>query len=78
MIYLDVRTPEEFATGHYPNAINYDLNTIMNGHYPDIAKDVEIKIYCKSGARAGAAKKLLEQAGFTNLENVGGLHDIVK
>ncbi len=77
-IYLDVRTPEEFADGHYPHAINFDVNLIIGGNVPDIAKDAEIKIYCRSGARAGAARKLLEQAGFTNLENVGGLSDIVK
>lgn len=77
-IYLDVRTPEEFAEGHYPDAINYDVNLIIGGNVPDIAKDAPIKIYCRSGGRAGTAKTLLEQAGFTNLENVGGLSDIMK
>jgi phage shock protein E len=77
-IYLDVRTPEEFAAGHYPDAINYDVNLLVGGNVPDLAKDAEIKTYCRSGARAGVAKNILEQAGFTNVENVGGLTDILK
>lgn len=76
-IYLDVRTPEEFAEGHYPDAINFDVNLMIAGNIPDITKDAEIKIYCRSGGRAGTAQTLLEQAGFTNLENVGGLTDII-
>jgi phage shock protein E len=76
-IYLDVRTPEEFAAGHYPGAINHDVSLIIDGNMPDIAKDAEIKIYCRSGARAGVAQTLLEQAGFTNVMNVGGLSNII-
>lgn len=76
-IYLDVRTPEEFAAGHAPHAINHDVNLMIAGNIPDIAKDAEIKIYCRSGARAGVAKTLLEQAGFSNTENVGGLNDLM-
>ncbi len=76
MTYLDVRTPEEFGEGHYPDAINYDVNLIIGGNVPDLAKDAEIKIYCRSGGRAGMAKNLLEQAGFTNVENAGGLSDL--
>lgn len=78
-IYLDVRTPEEYAEGHYPNAINHDVNLFMMGTYPDealVSKDDDIKIYCRSGARAGVAKDMLEKAGYENVENVGGLSDL--
>ncbi len=76
-IYLDVRTPEEFAMGHYPGAYNYDVNLIAAGNIPNIAKDAILKIYCRSGARAQVAQTLLEQAGFINTENIGGLVDSI-
>ncbi|HQV65087.1 MAG TPA: rhodanese-like domain-containing protein [Candidatus Paceibacterota bacterium] len=76
MIYIDVRTPEEFASGHYPNAINHPVELIMQGILPELAKDTEINLYCRSGARAGIAQQMMQQAGFTNVTNKGGLSDL--
>jgi phage shock protein E len=72
MITIDVRTPDEYATGHYPDAINHELDLMMQGNFPDTPKDTEIKLYCRSGGRAGMAKQMMEQAGFTNVTNIGG------
>ena len=50
-IYLDVRTPAEFTEGHYPNAINHDVQLFMAGTFPDesiVPKDAEICIYCRN------------------------------
>jgi len=41
------------------------------------AKDREIAVYCASGARSSYATRLLEQAGFTNVRNAGGLHQMM-
>lgn len=74
---LDVRTQleleqEGFATG----AIHFDSTRIQNNELPAITpKDQKIYIYCKSGARAGKAKTTLENNGYTNVENIGGLRD---
>ncbi len=76
MIYIDVRTPEEFASGHYPDALNHPVELIMQGRFPELAKDTEIILYCRSGARAGMAQQILQQAGFTNVTNKGGLSDL--
>jgi phage shock protein E len=76
MIYIDVRTPEEFASGHYPDAINHPVELIMQGMLPELAKDTEINLYCRSGARAGIAQQMMQQAGFTNVTNKGGLSDL--
>jgi len=78
-IYLDVRTLAEFAEGHYPNAINHDVQLLMAGTFPDeslIPKDAQIAIYCRSGGRAGAAEQVLHQAGYVHAKNVGGLSDL--
>ncbi len=77
MIYIDVRTPEEFAAGHYPDAINHSVELIMQGILPELAKDTEINLYCRSGGRAGVAKQIMEQSGFTKVTNKGGLHDVL-
>jgi phage shock protein E len=72
MILIDVRTSSEYADGHYPNAINHELDLIMQGVFPDVPLDTEIQMYCRSGNRSGIAKQLLEQSGFNNVINIGG------
>ena len=39
------------------------------------SKDDEINLYCRSGNRAGQAKLILEAAGFTKVNNMGGIGD---
>lgn len=78
-IYLDVRTPIEYAEGHYPGAINFPLELFQDGQFPDgdqVSRDDEIKVYCRSGGRAGVAETILSSAGYQNVENVGGLDDL--
>lgn len=70
-IVIDVRTPAEYADGHYPGAINHELDLIMVGDYPDISRDTHIQVYCRSGNRSSIAAQLLTQAGFTHVENIG-------
>lgn len=73
-LLIDVRTKEEFILGHIPNAINIPLDTIKE----DIAeKDAEIYLYCRSGNRSATAKKQLEEYGFTNVTDIGGIHQYV-
>jgi rhodanese-related sulfurtransferase len=72
MILIDVRTPSEYAVGHYPNAINHELDLMMQGVFPNLPLDTEIQVYCRSGNRSEMAKQLLERAGFKNIKNIGG------
>ncbi len=74
--YIDVRTAPEYNSGHKSGALHFELDRIMRGEFPDIPKDTHIAIYCRSGARAEMAKSLLEQNGFLNVQNAGGLHDV--
>ena len=73
-ILIDVRSPEEFASGHAEGAINFDVQLLMQGKMPDLAKNVKLKLYCRSGGRAELAKNILEQHGFSDVENLGGLN----
>lgn len=72
MYLIDVRTPAEYAQGHYPNAVNHELDLMMQGVLPDVPLDTEIQTYCRSGARSGAAVEILKKNGFTNVTNIGG------
>ena len=69
----DVRTAEEFAAGHFANATNFPVETMQAGTLPDVAKDTQIYVYCRSGNRSGQATTLLKNAGFTNVTDLGGL-----
>ena len=69
----DVRTVEEFAAGHFANATNFPVETMQAGTLPDVAKDTQIYVYCRSGNRSGQATTLLKNAGFTNVTDLGGL-----
>lgn len=72
---IDVRTPEEYATGHANGAINIPLATIQAGDFSKVHKNASIEVYCRSGKRAAEAKIILEKAGYEEVVNIGGLVD---
>ena len=75
-IILDVRTPEEFAQGHIPNAINIANETIGSAEIPQLPKkDQLIFVYCRSGRRSNEAAKKLVNLGYTNIVEIGGIID---
>ena len=72
-VILDVRTPEEFAKGHVPGAIN-----IPHSHLPARvsevadAADKDIVLYCATGVRSEQAAARLRENGFTRLLHLEG------
>ncbi len=72
----DVRTPDEFATSHFEGAKNWSLQDMQQGKLPDTPKDTKLYVYCHSGNRSGQATQLLEQAGYSNVTDLGGLPDV--
>lgn len=74
MIILDVRTPEEFAAGHVPGAINIP-HTELPARAAEIAAardDKDVVLYCRSGARAQRAAEELRRQGFKRLLHLDG------
>lgn len=73
-IVIDVRTPGEYASGAFPNAVNIPLDDIM-ANKADLGDNTNRKIivYCASGARSAYAQQVLMQRGFTDIENGGGI-----
>lgn len=72
-LVVDVRTPEEFAGGAYPGAVNIPLDEVERRVGEFGAKDRKIILYCASGGRSSYAQQILASYGYTNLENGGGI-----
>ena len=75
-VLVDVRTPEEYAEGHVPGAINLEAalcgrknRTYVESVLPD--KTAHVCMYCYSGARSGMAAAFLRQMGYDRAENKG-------
>lgn len=75
---VDVRTKEEFAQGHYPNAINIPLDQVQQRLDEFKAMNTPIVAYCRSGNRSGLAVSILKQNGITEVYNGGGLQDVLQ
>jgi len=72
-VLVDVRTPQEFATGHLKGA------KLIDFHAPDfqtrmsaIPRNAEILLYCRSGNRSGQALSIMKDLGFTDTRHVAG------
>jgi phage shock protein E len=80
-VVIDVRTTDEYADDHVPNATNIPVQD-MGTRMADVDKLVQgdksrpIVVYCASGGRAGKAKAMLDAAGYKNVTNGGGLDDL--
>lgn len=62
-IVLDVRSPEEFASGHVKNSTNIPLQSLQGKINKIKSWNKPVITCCRSGNRSGMAKNLLEQAG---------------
>tara|TARA_B100000508_G_scaffold141095_1_gene146779 strand:- start:58867 stop:59250 length:384 start_codon:yes stop_codon:yes gene_type:complete len=67
-VFIDVRTPGEYAAGTFEDAKNIPLNE-LNSRMDELNKDDQIVVFCQSGARASNALQILEKNGFTNVIN---------
>ncbi len=75
-IILDVRRPDEFDTGHIPNAINVPNEEIGDGEIDELPdKSQLILVYCRSGRRSLEASEKLVRLGYTNIVEFGGILD---
>jgi len=75
-IWIDVRSDKEWNSGHLDGAVHIP-HTEITEKIVSLTddKNAPIKLYCRSGGRAGIAKKELEKMGYKNVTNVGGLKD---
>jgi len=77
-LVIDVRTPGEFNSGAFPDAINIPLDQLMSGN-ADLGEDTEreIIVYCATGARSAYAEQVLRRYGFSNVTDGGGISSMM-
>lgn len=72
-ILVDVRTPEEYGMEWIDGAINIDWkNESFKNEIQKLDKNEPVLIYCRSGARAGNAKRMMQKLGFKKVLNLKG------
>jgi len=70
---IDVRTQEEWATGHLEGAVRIGIADADFAQQLDtLDKSADYYIYCRSGNRAGQAIDFMKSAGFTGKLVNGG------
>ncbi len=73
---VDVRTPEEYASGHIPNAICIPNESIGKEPPAELSdKKQLLLIYCRSGRRSKEAANKLVELGYENVVDFGGIID---
>lgn len=76
VVVLDVRTKEEYDSGHIDNAVLLPVTKIDEKVFDIItSKNEKILVYCRSGNRSATASKLLIEMGYTNVYDFGGIID---
>lgn len=68
---VDVREEYEYGSGHLKNSINIPLSVLETIDYD---KKSKIIVYCQSGRRSANAVSILEDLGYTNIYDMGGIN----
>lgn len=71
-LVIDVRTIDEFKSGHLRNAINIPLDEVERTVPARVTdKNHALLLHCRAGMRSGAAQSKLKNLGYTNVFNLG-------
>lgn len=72
-LLLDVRSAEEYRSGHLPRSKNLPLQQIKDIYKLTRDKKLPLYVYCRSGARSRRACLALCEYGFENITDLGGI-----
>ncbi len=76
---VDVRSPAEYASGHINNALNVPVDQLaqrLSKQQCQLDKSDRVIVYCASGGRSSVAQGLLQRAGYRDVINAGGYHQL--
>ena len=75
-ILVDVRTLEEYSSGHLDNAVNINwFDTDFVKKVDTIQRNKPIYVYCKKGGRSAKAAHVLDSLGFKKVIDLEGGYD---
>lgn len=71
-VVLDVRTTEEFQSGHINKANHIDVlqESAFRAAIAKLPLNKPYLLYCRSGKRSGTALAIMKEAGFTNVRHL--------
>lgn len=70
---IDVRTPQEFADGRIPGAVNVDVRAAdFEARIKKYDKAGIYLVYCRGGVRSADAMRRMRSMGFATVYNLGG------
>ena len=69
--FIDVRTPEEYASGHANRAVNIPLDTLPQ-NLGRLEKNEPVYLICRTDNRSREAAKILDNAGFRQIVVITG------
>jgi rhodanese-related sulfurtransferase len=74
VVFVDVRTPQEYARGHVAGA-KLIPHTQLASRWSELKRErgKRLLIYCRSGSRSRIATRVLRSKGFERVENAGGI-----
>lgn len=75
-LFVDVRTPAEFANGNAPGTVNIPLQELSK-RLLEIPRSAPVVLCCASGTRSGMAKLVLKKNGYQNVYNVGTWNNLL-
>lgn len=73
---IDVRSSPEVAERRCSAALHWDVQQMVEGRFPNIAKDLPVFVFCQAGNRSAVAQRLLGGAGFTDAHDIGGISEL--
>lgn len=74
-VIVDVRSKNEFASGHVKGAVNIPLEQLESAT-ADLKQHAQVVVYCRSGNRSAHAKKILHENGVENVVDAGSLENV--
>ena len=72
-VLLDVRTQNEYQEGHIPGSFNLPLQELDVAEELLENKHIPLYVYCRSGVRSRQAVAQLQDMGYENAKNIGGI-----
>jgi len=70
-VVIDVRTAEEYATGHIPGALNIPFDQVAK-RISEVDAPNGVALYCMLGPRARKGEAALLDAGYTSVLHIEG------
>ncbi|MBD0278378.1 MAG: rhodanese-like domain-containing protein [Flavisolibacter sp.] len=72
-IIMDIRTAEEYASGHIPKSLNMDVQQEnFTNRIQSLDKSRTYLLYCRSGKRSAKALNIMKENGFDKVYHLEG------